>query len=291
MVNDLSWFDISNYSEMEKLTNPELNFELLERRSLIEEINAIREVDMLYAKKQQDPTTLPHRLQSIIVGLPSFSKSVNFVPQITIEDVSDLADAKEMEFLGDYQYTKHFSPKRDRRAVSLRTTRAIIEDYKRLRDFQGDFLYEYGFSKENWERIEYFLDYSNYSELPARDRDNKLPSGNDIALSLNIKDYTNEELIESFKLLLNEARAFYKCPTPKRVQLHRKDDIKKLFEYRVFGLIDAEIWRSVVNPSMTKTQVIEHVLSGTKKGYNYKNYDKTIRGFILKVLAPNYFLP
>ena len=291
MVNDLSWFDISNYTEMEGLSSSELNYELLVRRSLIEEVSARLELDALYPKQRRDENHLPLRLQSIIEGLPSFSKSVSFVPQITIDDVSELSDAKQMEFLADYHYTKRFSPKRDRRAVGLRTTRDIIEDYKRLRDFQGDFLYEYGFSKENWEGIDYFLEYSNYSELPARDRSNNLPTGNDIVLSLNIEDYTNEELIESFKTLLDEVRTFYKCPGPKRVHLHRKDDIKKLFEYRAFALIDAEIWRSVVNPSMTKTKVIEHVLSGTKKGYDYKNYDKTIRGFIAKVLAPNYFLP
>ena len=291
MKNDLSWFDFSNYAVMESLDRDQLNYELIMRRLLIEEIESEAELDKLYAKFRYHKREIPSKLKNIIQGAPSFSKSTNFMPQISLEDISDLKDYEHMNLLSDYQYTKHFSPMRDRSAVRLRTSGEVVEDYKRLRDFQGDLLFEYGFSKENGDRIAFFLEYSNLSELPARDRNNKLPSGNDIALSLNIKDYTNEELIQSFKSLLNEVRAFYKCPAPKRNKLHRRDDIKKLFGYRVFALIDAEIWRSVVNPSMTKSQVINHVLSGTEKGYDYDNYDKTIREFISKVLAPNYSLP
>ncbi|OES32196.1 hypothetical protein BFV94_2172 [Alteromonas macleodii] len=291
MKNDLSWFDFSNYAAMESLDREQLNYELIMRRLLIEEIEAEAELDKLYPKLRNHKREIPSKLKSIIQGAPSFSKSTSFLPQIALENVSDLKDNEHMNLLSDYQYTKHFSPMRDRSAVRLRTTREAVEDYRRLRDFQGDLLFEYGFSKENGDRIDFFLEYSNLSELPARDRNNKLPAGDDIALSLNIKDFTNEELIQSFKALLNEARAFYKCPPPKRDQVHRKDDMKKLFAYRVFALIDAEIWRSLVNPSMTKSQVINHVLSGTEKGYGYANYEKTIKAFISKVLSPNYSLP
>lgn len=291
MKNDLSWFDFSNYAVMESLDREQLNYELIMRRLLIEEVEAEAELDKLYAKFRNNKREIPSKLKNIIQGAPSFSKSTSFMPQIALEDVCDLKDNEHMTLLSDYQYTKHFSPMRDRSAVRLRTSGEVVEDYKRLRDFQGDLLFEYGFSKENGDRIAFFLEYSNLSELPARDRNNKLPTGNDIALSLNIKDYTNEELVQNFKSLLNEARAFYKCPAPRRDKRHRKDDIKKLFDYRAFALVDAEIWRTVCNPSMTKTKVIEHVLSGAEQGYDYKNYDKTIRAFISKVLAPNYSLP
>lgn len=284
------WFKISNYESFIHLSEEHLDFEIRQRKrlfNLIEEYKA--DIADPYVPETSDRLPIiPDLFLKVLKGEPCFTKSFNIVEQKKLKEIGDIGDQANFEYITQYQIAKKSNPVRYREGLSLRSGHEILWDCQLLKDFVGDLIFLHAGKHSNRLPFDFIANMANFSELPIRDRSGNLLDGTNISLSLNIKDFTNEELTEKLNHLLNELRYFYDCPEPKRDKKRRKDDVQKLLDYRVLALLDAELWRELISPNYPTNKIVTTVLFGSE--YGEKAYYNTIKPFISKVLEEHYTL-
>lgn len=150
----------------------------------------------------------------------------------------------------------------------------------------------------------YHLINNQYSSLPGEvlkarnvefnDRlaDLKIPNENNIYASINIREFTDEQLISEFQALLTTWRKVYGIQAPKirKTNPLAVSNILKIFDYRIIPITDIYIWGNL-NSKEIKPKLVEKKFYNAS-GYNYvidsESYRRTVKVFHKNVFEAGY---
>jgi hypothetical protein len=103
--------------------------------------------------------------------------------------------------------------------------------------------------------------------------------------SADLLNYTDEQIIESFKKKLKVCRDHTKIKKPTH-QLPRSDDVAKMFDYRLFEYFDLMYWSELSQTNIKKSVLCMALWPGAEKGTD--ELKQTLIPFYNKIFTETY---
>lgn len=275
------WFSAKNYNCFTKFSNDQLDFEIKKRNQLIKETELA--IQGLKEAGSPEPGTEifesnNFRFKHVFEGRPSFYRHFEIIERRKTDELTDLDSEETLDYLLSYHSARYHNSLEKSLGVKLLNKDSHSELERACNHVEQQLREHHGAKERQRHKIEALFRIATIPELPVFDGNddetwNYFGNTQDIPLEINIKEFTNKELVEGFKQVIEKMRDFHDIPEPirgpekkrKLKQEKEKDrDRHNVIKYRVLQWADIHLW--CVLSGFTRrpeTKILDALYEGT----------------------------